>query len=1115
MFFQNHKFSLLISTSCVALLMGAGAPAWSQCATSITGSVSGCTNSTTITGINIHSATVSGSIVSTGTISPNGISVDGSSSITATPALSSGAAIWIKGPTFGGGISNAGTITAATGAGINISHVSTFSGGVSNSGTISASNGDGLIIFSTGTFSGGISNSGTISGGFEGISLSASTFSGGITNSGSISGVNGGIIARNISSFGGGINNSGTISSPTRTGISLTNIGTFSGAITNAGGGTISAAVGIRVSSISTFGSSSTAGGITNAGTISAQSVGITIQNGTTTFLGGITNSGKISAGATGITVSSVSSFSGGISNSGKISGGNFGIFLASDISFGTSSLAGGITNSGTISAGTDAVLIIGVTTFSGGISNSGTITAPSVGVFVVNVSHFSGGITNSGTISAAIDGIAIENTAAAGYGLSFSGNISNSGTISAAKGIIIGPGVTFAPGSAIVNSGTIIGSTAAIDVSQATSPVTIDQVGGLISGAIKLSANADVLNISGGVVNGSIIGAGTSDTVNFALGSGTYGGNTAYAITGINALNINSGTIILDAVANSATNVTITGGALQVGDAANTGAVLTSNTVNVTGGTLSGHGTVAGNVTIGNGGTLMPGGSIGTLTINGNLVMSSGSFYATELSPTQHSQTNVIGTATLNGGTVVLTPQLGTYNAAKIAILTTSGSLTGTFSPTIAFSNSVNVNGAALSYDAHDVFLSTATNLQPVVVTLMQPANASSNARNIIGGINDFILGGNNLPSGFQNLGNLSGNALNHAANQLAGQSQGSFAPNGFTAGDMFLNLVLNPYIEGRSGFANSSPPLAYAAEPPTAPAASAFSALALGPRSSFEPNLSLWAAGYGGSGTVSGNAATGAANTTSQIYGYATGVDYRVSPNTIVGLALGGGGTTWQLGQGMGTGRSDMFQAGIYGTTHFGPAYVSAAASYSLQEVSTTRDVTLAGFDTLQGNFSANVLSTRLESGYRLPYGVLAVTPYGAVQTQAMFLPSYGEYSTSGSSQFALQYPSRTFNATRTEIGTWFDSDAWADKGVKLYSRVAWSHDFDNEGTSIAFFQSLPGTSFIVNSAKPARDGALVTAGFEYKLADGWSLLGKFDGEFSSTTAIFAGTGTIRKVW
>jgi uncharacterized protein with beta-barrel porin domain len=141
--------------------------------------------------------------------------------------------------------------------------------------------------------------------------------------------------------------------------------------------------------------------------------------------------------------------------------------------------------------------------------------------------------------------------------------------------------------------------------------------------------------------------------------------------------------------------------------------------------------------------------------------------------------------------------------------------------------------------------------------------------------------------------------------------------------------------------------------------------------------------------------------------------------------------------------------------------------------------------------------------------------MTPYAAVQSQAMFLPSYGEYATLGSPQFALSYTSRTYTATRTELGAWFDSDTFIDKGIKLYSRLAWAHDFDNEGTSTAFFQSLGSGSFLINSAKPAHDGALVTTGFEYRLSDGWSVLGKFDGEFSTTTSIFSGTASIKKVW
>ena len=53
------------------------------------------------------------------------------------------------------------------------------------------------------------------------------------------------------------------------------------------------------------------------------------------------------------------------------------------------------------------------------------------------------------------------------------------------------------------------------------------------------------------------------------------------------------------------------------------------------------------------------------------------------------------------------------------------------------------------------------------------------------------------------------------------------------------------------------------------------------------------------------------------------------------------------------------------------------------------------------------------------------------------------------------------------------------------------------------------------MVNGAVPARDGALVTGGARVSLANGWSLLAKFDGEFSSTTSIYSGSGMVKKSW
>jgi uncharacterized protein with beta-barrel porin domain len=1202
-----RRLGLLASCSLAALLSGGGMPAaWAaSCTNTITAAFDNPSGHT-VANICVQNTSFTGSITNEGTISPSGItfkngtingqisssgiiaggiSLDSASKIIST----TGTAIKITGPTFSGGISNAGTISAGVN-GIFVDLVSTFSGGISNSGTISAEVA-GVLVQSVRTFSDGVSNSGTISAKEFGINLNGvSTFSSGISNSGTISAGFAGIGVQNVGSLSGGISNSGTILTG-ELGISVAGVSTFSGGISNSG--TISAAAagifvssvakfgnnslgggisnsgmilagiqGIAVSDVTQFGSNSLGGGISNSGTIVAGATGIAVlgvgtfsggigNSGTisagavginvdfvSTFSGGISNAGTISAGHTGIFVSSVSSFSGGISNSGTISAGVLGIFVGSgNFNFGDSTFSGGIQNSGTIVAGLIGIFVHNVGTLSGGISNSGTIAAKTgifvstvtsfsggiantgmivaagntgVGIQVGTVSTFSGGISNSGTISVANEGILALGVSTFSGGISnsgtisavgdegifvssvstFSGNISNSGTISAAVGIFINSSVTFASGSAIVNSGTIIGTMAAIDVSNATSAVTINQVGGLISGAINLSTNADVLNVSGGTIAGSITSLGTASTLN------------------------QSGGLVLLSGTNSIGSATLTGGTLEIGDASHISTTLTltnTTTLDVASGMLAGHGTLIGNAVIGNGGTLMPGGSIGTLTINGNLTFQQGSTYLVSLSPTQTSLTTVTGNVTINGGNVVLNAQAGVFKPqTNLLILTSTGTLTGTFNPTVSLATgSVFLIDPTLSFDAHDVFLSDKGS------AFVLAPGATLNAQNAVSAINTFAVNGGNLPAGFTNLSNLTGNALNAVANQLGGQGQGSFAPTGFQAGSMFLNLMLNPYVEGRGAFGTGGPALAYAPDQSSALAAEAFSALALGPRGAFEPRMSFWASAYGGGGTIQGNATTGAATTTSQIYGFATGVDYQALPNTIFGLALGGGGTNWGVAQGLGGGHSDMFQAGIYGTSRIGPAYVSGALAYSLNDVTTTRTVTLAGSDTLQGNFAADVASGRLEAGYRLPYGIVAMTPYGAVQTQAMFLPSYAEYATSGSSQFALTYTNHTYSATRTELGAWFDSDVLADKGVKLYGRLAWAHDFDNEGTSTAFFQSLPGANFLINSAKPAPDGALVTAGFEYRLADGWSVLGKFDGEFSSTTAIFSGTGAIRKVW
>ncbi|WP_336325167.1 autotransporter domain-containing protein, partial [Porphyromonas pogonae] len=66
---------------------------------------------------------------------------------------------------------------------------------------------------------------------------------------------------------------------------------------------------------------------------------------------------------------------------------------------------------------------------------------------------------------------------------------------------------------------------------------------------------------------------------------------------------------------------------------------------------------------------------------------------------------------------------------------------------------------------------------------------------------------------------------------------------------------------------------------------------------RQFYDPHWSAWASGFGGSQTTDGNAATGSNGATSRIFGVAAGADYLLSPRTIAGFALAGGGTNFSV--------------------------------------------------------------------------------------------------------------------------------------------------------------------------------------------------------------------------
>ncbi len=613
------------------------------------------------------------------------------------------------------------------------------------------------------------------------------------------------------------------------------------------------------------------------------------------------------------------------------------------------------------------------------------------------------------------------------------------------------------------------------------------------------------------------------TNTITFAPGTGnTYtivnditdqnpnGGTGANAGAGSVAVN-GGGTLVLDGNSNYTGTTTVTGATLVVNGS------ITDPIIN-SGGVLSGTGSV-GATTINSGGTLAPGpvGGIGTLTINGALAFANGGAYAVTVSPVASSSTIVLGTASLTGGIVLATYQTGGYLSKQYTILQ-SGGLGGTQFAGLLNASLPSGFAASLGYTGNDVTL----NLTAQLGGAAGPGGLNQNQQNVATSINNFFNGGGTLPPGFGNLFGLSGISTGTALTQLSGEPATGAQQPAFQLMSEFLTLMLDPFAEGRGGFgsASGSGIMAFAPEREEFPPdiASAYAAVYKA-RPAPKPvrpeqRWSLWGAAYGGVSHTDGDAAVGSHDLAANTGGFAAGADYRMSPDTVVGFALAGGGTGWSLAQGLGSGRSDAFQTGLYGATRSGPAYLAASAAYAEHWMSTSR-VSFA-FDNLTASFNAQSYGGRIEAGYRFAVPLVAITPYAAVQAQTFTTPGYSETDASGGG-FGLAYAGRTASDTRSEIGSRFDRAIALDPAtlLRLQAKAAWAHDWVTNPALGAVFQALPGASFVVNGAAAPADFALVSARSELRWVNGWSAVAKLQGEFAGRAQTYAGTAALRYAW
>jgi len=223
------------------------------------------------------------------------------------------------------------------------------------------------------------------------------------------------------------------------------------------------------------------------------------------------------------------------------------------------------------------------------------------------------------------------------------------------------------------------------------------------------------------------------------------------------------------------------------------------------------------------------------------------------------------------------------------------------------------------------------------------------------------------------------------------------------------------------------------------------------------------------------------------------------------------------FQLAGGLGSGRGDILQGGVYGATRFDSYYLAASLAASFYDVSADRIVTLPISSTLAAAYQAHGFGARIEGGRRFVVAGTGVTPFVAVQVQTIRTDSYSEQAAIGGAGIALNYAAQTTSRLRTEIGVAVDrrvGEVWGGS-FNLFARIAWAHEYWRDNSIVAAFQTLPGSGFTVEGAAPAGNAALLAAGAELKFANGLSLRGKLEGEFAGSVTSYAASATLRKTW
>ncbi|MBJ6133401.1 autotransporter domain-containing protein [Ochrobactrum sp. Q0168] len=586
----------------------------------------------------------------------------------------------------------------------------------------------------------------------------------------------------------------------------------------------------------------------------------------------------------------------------------------------------------------------------------------------------------------------------------------------------------------------------------------------------------------------GTIDGTNGNLTLTGALsgaGSMTFAGTNKIILTGANSFG---------------GGATVEAGTLIVGNHG-TGSLDASVQVH-SGATLGGTGTIGGNVNILSGGFLSPGNSIGTLTINGDLVLQPGSTMEVEIAGNGGSDlVNVSGVATIAGAHAVITaidPETSYQKGQTYSFITAAGGIDGQFADITSRSAFLNFDLASPA-GGNAVTISLKDDVSEPSKLFTTAAN-TPNQLATAGALGTLAQSGPSLAL-YNSLLMLTDGEARAAFDQLSGEAYAS-AKGVLIDQTHFTRDAVTSRLQQAFGGTPSSPIHALSFGPaPKKSGSEAFDAVAPASIGNASGTYAAWGYAFGSWGKQDGNGHTGELK--SSTGGFITGLDGVVYDNWRLGLLAGYSHTSFHVDDRTSSGSSDNYTLGAYAGTEWGLAGGDALAfrsglGYTWHNLEMERRAAFPGFsDHLNADYDAGTFQAFGELAYKTQLGKAALEPYANLAYVRLKTDGFDEQ---GLTAAALTTGSDTTDTTFSTLG--FRASTDIDLGslnAKARADIGWRHAY-GDVTPVSTASFLGSSAFTVAGAPIAKDVATVEAGLDFQISQDAVLGVSYNGQFGS---------------